>query len=163
MTTSRDGRAVAALAVAASCVAATPSCAVFTDLSVDGYTLADAGDASVCASEAGPSILLGCSSAGDCNGTGICCLIPMGCVLSSACSTTPCTAPLGQLCQTDRECGAVPCLHQQCKIGGVALHVSACVALPGCSADEPAPAADAQAPDAGDAQAPDARSDASGD
>jgi hypothetical protein len=147
MTTSRDWRAVAALAAAASCVAATPSCAVFTDLSVDGYTLADAGDASVCASEAGPGFLLGCASAGDCNGAGICCLKPMGCVLASECSTTLCTAPFGQLCQTDRECGAVPCLRQQCVIGGVPLHVSACVALPGCSAD--APAADAQAPDAG--------------
>jgi hypothetical protein len=129
MTPSREWRAGAALAVA-------------------GYPLADAG---ACPSEAGPSILPGCASAADCNGTGICCLKPMDCVLASVCSTATCTGPFGQLCQTDRECGAVPCLRQQCVLGGVALHVSACVALPGCSADVPAPAADAQAPDAGDA------------
>jgi hypothetical protein len=131
-----------AAVIVASVASATPGCSVFTDLSTGGYALATSGDAG----DAGTTTLaslcdggklnfsLACRSAADCNGSGECCLEPNGCDLMSACSVADCNiAPLVQICATDPECGAVPCLTQQCTIDGVSVLLGACVALPGCT------------------------------
>jgi len=130
-----------ALLAAGVATAGTQACAIFTDLDVDAYKLADASsdahasDAGVCEAGNCPTLAIDCRSAADCDGGGVWCLGPTGLTsLAFACSTAPCARPEFQLCTTSSECPGKACGKLQCEIDGLVIQdVSACGVISGCA------------------------------
>ena len=115
-------------------VAGAQGCAIFTNLDVDGYSVADAGrgDANGCDAQICPSLSLDCRSAAECDEGGACCLtVTAAASVAFACEAT-CKAPQIQLCASHAECAS--CTTYQCPINGVVIHhVGACGQPLGCT------------------------------
>jgi hypothetical protein len=137
MASGRAWRTSAAIAIAATNLGGA-GCAVFTDLDVGPYALADAsnGDSGACEAGKCPGLALDCRSSLDCDGGGVCCLTPVsGNSAAFTCQPKVCpTLPSLQLCKTDAECSGSSCLQQGCPVNGLVVKVGGCGLLLGCSA-----------------------------
>lgn len=87
----------------------------------------------------GGSLVLGCLSTSDCTdadaGARVCCVVLASASAgASVCQPGPCggTVPV-QLCRDDGECNGAGCREQRCTLGGSAVTVRACGAVPSCT------------------------------